>query len=134
MQPPPDGLSGASSPESALAVEVVARGEQAVRVFSLASRQFARGVDIAQATKLVQELPGPTPVYCVFDLTGIEKIEGAFFGELLKLMKVVKLTGGTLKLCGLAKPLRDVLRVTKMERVFELCDNRDAALALFGPA
>ena len=132
MQPPPEGPAGAPSSASALAVEIVTRGALDVLVFSLNSSQFGRGADIAQATAFVQQRGGAKR--CVFDLSGVEKIEGAFFGELLKLMKIVKLTGGTLKLCGLSKPLRDVLRVTKMERVFELCDSRDAALDQFGPA
>lgn len=127
----PDGQAGPGEnlpPTTPVIRETCDRGSRQVQVFSFDSTEIARGQDVV--TVGTQLLPDLVPL-CILDLAGINRIEGAFFGELLKLMKLVKAAGGTLKLCQLAPPLRDVLRVTRMERLFEVFEDRPAALASF---
>lgn len=121
--------SGPRTPSPAgdrLVVELLEVGTRPIRLFSLPGIEVAQGTDVAAIVTHI--VPGAPPD-ALLDLTGITKVAGPFFGELLKLMKMVKTAGGTLRLCCVSPPLRDVLRVTRMERLFEVYESREKALA-----
>ncbi len=73
------------------------------------------------------------PFHVLLDWENVEQVQGPFFGELLKLMKLLRGNGGSLKLYQLCQPIHDVLRGTRMERRFEWFSNSAAALVSFAP-
>ena len=52
-------------------------------------------------------------------------------GELIGLSKKLGKVNGRLKLCGIAPSLLDILRVTRVERMFEIHGTEQDALGAF---
>ncbi len=64
------------------------------------------------------------------DFSEVEFLCSAMLGELLRLKKQVEAAGGKLTLCGLTTSrVREVFRITHLERCFEIVD---AAWVAFG--
>lgn len=105
-------------------------GDVSVLIVSFPSGSPADGKSLMGVTSRIS---ADRPFHVLLDLDNVEQVQGPFFGELLKLMKLLRGNGGSLKLCQLRQPIHDVLRVTRMERLFELFSNRAAALASFAP-
>ena len=78
---------------------------------------------------VISQLTLDRPCHVLLDLSHVDQVQGPFFGELLKLMKLLKGSGGSLKLCQLRPSIHDVLRVTRMEKLFEIVADRATALA-----
>lgn len=107
------------------AVEKIALGSRTVLVVSFRPGEMVRGNDLLG---ILSELSFSEP-RCLIDLAGVEKIDGPFFGRLLQVMKAVKQAGGELRMCRLAAPLVQVLKITKMDRLIEVSPERESALA-----
>lgn len=58
-------------------------------------------------------------------------IDSFGLGELVACLTTVRKSGGSLKLAQPTEFVRDVLRITRLDRVFELYDSDEAALASF---
>jgi anti-sigma B factor antagonist len=61
----------------------------------------------------------------------VQLMSSAVLAVLLKVSRRVTQAGGRLRLCGLAPGLRDVFRITRLDRVFEIHDAEAAALDSF---
>ena len=68
----------------------------------------------------------------VIDLGLGDYLGTAILGAVVKLWKRVSQTGGRLALCNVSGNVREVLRVTKLQTVWPIYDNRDQALAALG--
>lgn len=66
----------------------------------------------------------------VLDLTGVERIYTAGISALLDLQKSVATGGGRLICCGARPFIRELLRITMMDRSLELQVDLDSALDL----
>jgi anti-sigma B factor antagonist len=65
------------------------------------------------------------------DLAGVSYVDSAGLGELVQAYATTKNRGGTLKLVGVTKRLKDLLVVTKLLTVFDTFDDEASALASF---
>ena len=70
----------------------------------------------------------------VVNLAGVPYMDSAGLGELVQAFATAARQGGSLKLLGLAKKLRDLLVITKLATVFEIFDDETQATASFGAA
>jgi anti-sigma B factor antagonist len=83
-----------------------------------ACARLARLADEAQPTRLV------------LNFRGVRYLSSEVLGELVALQKQVGDRGGRARLCGLDPLLRDILRVTRLDGVFDLCTDEAEALGL----
>jgi anti-sigma B factor antagonist len=67
----------------------------------------------------------------VLNLGGIQQVSSATLGKLIKLRGRAEALHGKLRLCGLHPDLRQVFRITGLDRLFDLHDNEEDALASF---
>jgi anti-anti-sigma factor len=107
-----------------LSLETVDLGEVTALLVSFPAGQPANGQRLAS---VAAALPAGLPSHVVLNLAAVEQVAGPFFGELLKLMKQLRSSGGSLRLCELRQPIYDVMRVTRMERLFDVYPSCEAA-------
>lgn len=67
----------------------------------------------------------------VIDFSKIEFVSSAVLGRLVKIRKIVKTRGSKLALCGMAKDLKQIFKVTKLDKAFKIHDTREKALKSF---
>jgi anti-anti-sigma factor len=123
--------TGASDPLPSLTIEQVTVGDVAALVVTFPEGKPATGSNLSL---VIGQLSADRPCRVILDLGHVDQVQGPFFGELLKLMKLLKGSGGSLKLCQLQPSIYDVLRVTRMERLFEIVADRATALAQLSTA
>jgi anti-sigma B factor antagonist len=61
----------------------------------------------------------------------VEFLSSAALGKLITLDKKVKAAGGKLKLCHIRPQIYEVFAITKLNKLFEIKDNQDEAVAAF---
>jgi anti-sigma B factor antagonist len=72
-------------------------------------------------------------VRIVLDLSGVRHVDSQGLGELIECYSAARNLGGAVKLLGVTSRLSDLLVITKLVKVFECFDSREAALASFAP-
>jgi anti-anti-sigma factor len=55
----------------------------------------------------------------LLDMTDVRSIDSSGLSALIIALKMLKTAGGNLYLCSIAAPVRDLLNVTRMDRLFE---------------
>ncbi len=68
----------------------------------------------------------------VFDLKGVRFVDSSGLGVLLSCLRQVHSSGGDLKLCEMAKAVRALFELVRMNRIFEIFNSRDEALRSYG--
>ena len=62
------------------------------------------------------------------DLAGVSYIDSAGLGELVSAHATVTRNGGRIKVCNLTKRVSDLLTITKLLTVFDVCDSKQQAV------
>jgi anti-sigma B factor antagonist len=91
-----------------------------------------KGSDVVLKDK-VRSLLEQGRLKLVLDLSHVAYMDSAGLGELVQAYATTKKQGGTLKLLGLTKRIKDLLTITKLVTVFETFEHEDAAVASFHP-
>ena len=65
----------------------------------------------------------------VLDFTNVEYLSSAALGKLITLDKKVKAARGKLRLCCIRPEILEVFEITRLNKLFEICDSQDDALA-----
>ncbi len=68
----------------------------------------------------------------VFNMAGVINADSTGIGELIVCLKRIKEKGGELKLSNLSQKLESLIRVTNLERIFEIYTDERAALHSLG--
>ncbi|MFM7808644.1 MAG: STAS domain-containing protein [Planctomycetota bacterium] len=63
----------------------------------------------------------------VLDFAGVEHLSSAALGVLISVHNRVKSRSGQLRLCANAKPIFEVFRITKLDKLFQVHETADAA-------
>ncbi len=112
--------------------------------FQLHTREFGRVVVIEAVGKLTltdghTQLRDLVHVFTangakkfILNLSRTEHIDSYGIGELLRSYSVVRQTGGEMKLACVNQKVLDVLKISRMNWVFEIHQAEDAALQAFG--
>jgi anti-anti-sigma factor len=66
----------------------------------------------------------------LLDLSGVRYVSGAMLGRLAALQRKLGAARGRIQLCGLDPLVRDVLRISRLEREFDLYEDAAQALGL----
>ena len=67
----------------------------------------------------------------LLNFSNVKFMSSAILGQLIKLNKKVTRANGRLKLCGFAPNLREVFRISQLDRLFEIYDDEQLALDRF---
>jgi anti-sigma B factor antagonist len=67
----------------------------------------------------------------ILDFHGIQQVSSAALGKLVKLVTHAGRVQGSLSLCDLHPDMRQVFKITRLDRIFTLHDTREEALAAF---
>jgi anti-sigma B factor antagonist len=67
----------------------------------------------------------------VLDFTNVEYLSSAALGKLITLDKKVKASGGKLRLCSIRSDILEVFKITRLDKLFTIRENREKALEGF---
>ncbi|MBS0263620.1 MAG: STAS domain-containing protein [Planctomycetes bacterium] len=67
----------------------------------------------------------------VLDFTNVEYLSSAALGKLITMDKKVKAAGAKLRLCSIRSDIKEVFKITRLDKLFNIFDNRDKALEGF---
>ena len=82
----------------------------------------------------VRSLLGQGRRRLLIDLKNVSRVDSAGLGELVQASFVTsKDAGASLKLMNLTDNLKELLRSTRLDSVFEICDNAETAFSSFPP-
>lgn len=71
--------------------------------------------------------------YVVFNLNHLNFIDSSGVGVFLSILRFLNSRGGELKLAELTPPVRTILELVSMHKIFEIFDTTDAAVESFIP-
>jgi len=103
-----------------------------VTVFELGREYDA--LDVARfepfAAELLAAAKSIEPPLLVLDFSHTTYIGSSFIETLVRAWKRLNERGGRMALCGVGGFCQDVLRATRLDSLWPICDDRDAAVAL----
>jgi anti-sigma B factor antagonist len=67
----------------------------------------------------------------IFDMSQLRFVDSSGLGAVLACMRQLHAAGGTLKLCGMMKPVRALFDLVQMHRLLEVFDTKEEALRAF---
>ncbi len=67
----------------------------------------------------------------VLDFTNVEYLSSAALGKLITMDKKVKASGGKLRLCAIRSDIKEVFKITRLDKLFQILDSRDKAVEGF---
>ncbi len=67
----------------------------------------------------------------ILDFTNVEYLSSAALGKLITMDKKVKAAGGKLRLCSIRSDIKEVFKITRLDKLFQIMDNRDKAIEGF---
>jgi len=81
---------------------------------------------------LIHVLTGDGAKKFIFNFARVEFIDSYGIGELARCYSVTRRLGGEIKLAGAIQKVLDVLEISRMNKLFEIYGQEDAALQAFG--
>jgi len=85
----------------------------------------------AELRKTIQRLAGEGHKKILLNLSGVNAIDPSGLGELVSAFSTIRDQGGELKLLHLSENAKDLIRVTKLHKVFDVRDDEAAAVQAF---
>jgi anti-sigma B factor antagonist len=67
----------------------------------------------------------------ILDFTNVEYLSSAALGKLITMDKKVKAAGGKLRLCSIRSDIKEVFKITRLDKLFQILDSRDKAVEGF---
>ena len=111
-------------------MEILLDTVEHVRVVTLRGRFDAPSAP--EAERQLRELLDQGTSRLVLDLAGVEYISSGGLRVIIMLTKALEKVQGELKLCGLSPFVSEVFKITNLAKRYEICANRQEALAVFG--
>ncbi len=109
------------------------RRADAVSVVEFADRKILEELSIQEIGeelyRLVESEPG---IRLLLNFKNVDHLSSAALGMLITLSKRVKEHSGELKLSDINQQIFEVFRITRLNRVFDIYDTAEQALAAFG--
>lgn len=87
--------------------------------------------DVASINNIFSELMQENEIEIVVDLAAVEMINSSGLGSLIANMTSVKKKGGKLKFANISDQVLHVLKITRLDTVFEIYQSLDEALKSF---
>lgn len=102
------------------------------RIVEFADRKILEELSIAEIGEELSELVNSTPgIKLLLSFNNVEHLSSAALGMLITLNKQVGATSGKLKLSDITPQIFEVFKITRLNKLFDIHDSRDAALSSF---
>jgi anti-sigma B factor antagonist len=75
------------------------------------------------------EQPGST--HLIIDFSNVAFFSSAVLGLLIRISKKVNENGGKLRLCEINPKILEIFKITRLDKVFDICGSRDQAIQNF---
>jgi anti-sigma B factor antagonist len=109
------------------------RRSGAVSVVEFADRKILEELSIQEIGDELYRLAEQEPnIRLLLDFRNVDHLSSAALGMLITLNKRVKEHSGALKLADIHQQIFEVFKITRLNRVFDIYENADQALAAFG--
>ncbi len=80
------------------------------------------GIQANQLRHQVGELLASGNNFVMLDLADVNFIDSSGLSAMIIALKMLRIAGGDLYLCSIAEPVQNLLRMTRMDRLFENLD------------
>lgn len=114
-----------------MSIQVTNRQVGDVTVVDVAGR-ITLGEGASALRENIRELVAKGNKKILLNLSDVSYIDSSGIGELVSAYTTVTNQGGTLKLLGLTKRVKDLLQITKLYTVFEVFESEPTAVRSFG--
>ncbi|MGQ9635322.1 MAG: STAS domain-containing protein [Bryobacteraceae bacterium] len=114
-----------------MSIQVTNRQVGDVTVVDVAGR-ITLGEGASALRENIRDLVAKGNKKILLNLSDVSYIDSSGIGELVSAFTTVTNQGGTLKLLGLTKRVKDLLQITKLYTVFEVFDSEPIAVRSFG--
>jgi anti-sigma B factor antagonist len=101
-----------------------------VTVLDLKGRERVRGATIG-LHESIRCLAGEGKIQLLLDLAWVKHIDSGGLGDLVSCHITLAEKGGALKLMHMTESVRELMRITKLQTVFDVYDDEPEALASF---
>ena len=109
------------------------RASGMVDLVEFADRKILEELAIQEIGDELQRLVDTKPgIKLLLNFNNVDHLSSAALGMLITLNKKVKDQDGTLRLSDINKQIFEVFKITRLNRVFDIYDTEDQALAAFG--
>jgi anti-sigma B factor antagonist len=105
------------------------RATPSVSVVELQSKALDASNSAAFKESLREVIAGQPQL--VLDLTQVGFVDSSGLGAILSALRQANAAGGDIKLARLNRPVRVVVELTRMHRIFEIFESVDAAVSAF---
>ncbi|NBX37369.1 MAG: anti-sigma factor antagonist [Planctomycetes bacterium] len=103
-----------------------------VLVVEFADRDVLDEAAIRQInSELIRQIEAAKTSNVLICFNGVEHLSSAALGTLITVNSLVKKRGGQLRLSNIKSTILEVFRITKLDRLFQISDSADQALAAF---
>lgn len=116
-----------------MSLTVKARQSQGVAILDLDGR-ITLGEATGALRDAVKDVIAKGNKNILLNLSNVSYIDSAGLGELVGCSTTVRNAGGTLKLLGLQKKIKDLMQITKLHTIFEVMEDENSALKSFNAA
>lgn len=107
--------------------------EGEVSIVEFADRKILEELSIQEIGDELQQLVGERPgIRLLLNFGNVDHLSSAALGMLINLNKKVKEQNGELKLSDINRQIFEVFKITRLNRVFDIHDTQEQALAQFG--
>jgi anti-sigma B factor antagonist len=93
--------------------------------------EMVGGPDAALLTERLRDFTDEKKNKIVMNMESVGFMNSSGLGILIGALTTVRNSGGDVKLLHLSKRLQDLIRITKMDRVFDVFENEDEAIGSF---
>ena len=103
-----------------------------VNIVEFSDRKILEELSITEiGDELSKVVEGASEPKLLLDFSNVEHLSSAALGMLIKLNKQVGEQGGQLRLSDIAPPIYEVFKITRLNKLFEIYDTAEKALASF---
>ena len=110
-------------------MEIQIREEGKVQILACQGRMDAQVSDLLK--ERIQELLDKGAKELVLDLEGLEFLDSSGLGALVACLRRIKEKKGEIKLAGLRPEVRSIFDITRVSRLFHICEKVADAVAAF---
>ncbi|MHC5060742.1 MAG: STAS domain-containing protein [Planctomycetota bacterium] len=101
-------------------------------IATLTDEQILDEADVQGLEKSIMPLVEEAEVInLVIDFSNIKFLTSAVLGILIRVSKKIYESDGQLKLCSINSKILEIFKVTRLDRIFDICEDRSAAIQDF---
>jgi len=67
----------------------------------------------------------------LLDFTQVSYVDSSGLATLIEMFQRLKKIGGHMRMCGMNEKIRNIFEITKLHKLFDICDTKDTAIKDF---